>query len=129
MKEIQIRTLDDKEYELINKMKIIGLPKRVATMFLFLAKNESKSYTSKEIEIATGLRQPDVCIGRKLFNDFLEVTKIRNPNKRGGQVNCFRLNKSPYDIIDYFKKAAFHELIKKEEILKELEENIEEDYQ
>lgn len=58
MKERLIRVLDDEDLEFADIMRRLGMQREVATLITYLAR--AGEATSKEIELATGLRQPEV---------------------------------------------------------------------
>jgi predicted transcriptional regulator len=50
--------LDEKDLEFVEALRSINVPRNVATMITYLANTDE--VTSREIEIATGMRQPAV---------------------------------------------------------------------
>jgi len=90
----------------------IGLKRNVAKVLTYLAGVEEA--TSREIEIGSDLRQPEVSIAmreiRKL--DWISERDEKNPGK-GRPYRIYRLNRSLTEIIDYLEgeKARESEMI------------------
>ena len=60
MKKIKINQLDDKEEEIADALKSLGLSRPVARTLAYL--NNGDESASVELETGTGLRQPEVSI-------------------------------------------------------------------
>ena len=90
----------------------IGLKRNVAKVLTYLAGVEEA--TSREIEMGSDLRQPEVSIAmreiRKL--DWISERDEKNPGK-GRPYRIYRLNRSLPEIIDYLEgeKARESEMI------------------
>ncbi len=86
----------------------IGLKRNVAKVLTYLA--GVKEATSKEIEIGTDLRQPEVSIAmreiRKL--DWISERDEKNLGK-GRPYRIYKLNKSLQEIIDYLEQEKAKE--------------------
>jgi predicted transcriptional regulator len=103
----------------------IGLKRNVAKVLTFLACVDEA--TSREIEMGSDLRQPEVSIAmrelRKL--DWIAERDEKNPGK-GRPYRIYKLKKGLYDIIDYLetkKKAETDHVMTKISRLKELKAN------
>ena len=100
----------------------IGLKRNVAKVLTYLACVDEA--TSREIEMGSDLRQPEVSIAmrelRKL--DWIAERDEKNPGK-GRPYRIYKLKKGLYDIIDYLetnKKAETDHVMTKIGRLKEL---------
>jgi predicted transcriptional regulator len=101
----------------------IGIKRNVAKVLTYLACVDEA--TSREIELNSDLRQPEVSIAmrelRKL--DWILERDEKNPGK-GRPYRIYKLKKGLYDIIDYLeekKKKEMEEAMSKIQRLKELE--------
>lgn len=100
----------------------IGLKRNVAKVLTYLACVDEA--TSREIEMGSDLRQPEVSIAmrelRKL--DWIAERDEKNPGK-GRPYRIYKLKKGLYDIIDYLetnKKTETDQVMTKISRLKEL---------
>jgi predicted transcriptional regulator len=103
----------------------IGLKRNVAKVLTYLA--GVSEATSREIEMGSDLRQPEVSIAmreiRKL--DWISERDEKNPGK-GRPYRIYKLNKSLPEIIDYLEaeKARESEIVMKQiEKLKTIKSN------
>jgi predicted transcriptional regulator len=86
----------------------IGLKRNVAKVLAYLVAREQT--TSREIEIGTDLRQPEVSIAmRELRNlDWIVERDEKNPGK-GRPYRIYRLNESLAEIINYLEQEEAKE--------------------
>jgi predicted transcriptional regulator len=96
---------------------MVGLKRNVAKVLTYLA--GVAEATSREIEIGSDLRQPEVSIAmreiRKL--DWIVERDEKNPGK-GRPYRIYRLNKSLPEIVDYLEKEKSME---SERMMKQIE--------
>ena len=70
MKDYEVKVLDEKDQLFIETLKNLGISRNVATIVAYLMNVDEKS--SHEIEISTGLRQPEVSLAIRLMrNNFM----------------------------------------------------------
>ncbi|HUS74401.1 MAG TPA: ArsR family transcriptional regulator [Methanothrix sp.] len=95
----------------------VGLKRNVAKVLTYLA--GVAEATSREIEIGSDLRQPEVSIAmreiRKL--DWIVERDEKNPGK-GRPYRIYKLNKSLPEIVDYLEKEKSKE---SEKIMRQIE--------
>ncbi len=103
----------------------VGLKRNVAKVLTYLS--GVAEATSREIEMGSDLRQPEVSIAmreiRKL--DWIEERDEKNPGK-GRPYRIYRLNKSLPEIIDFLEKEKSEEserIMRQIEKLKSLKSN------
>lgn len=86
----------------------IGLKRNVAKVLTYLAGVEEA--TSREIEVGSDLRQPEVSIAmRELRNlDWISERDEKNPGK-GRPYRIYNLNKSLPEIIEYLEREKTRE--------------------
>ena len=67
MRESTVKILDDKDMEFVETLRSLGVPRNVATLITFLANVDEAS--SREIEMGSDLRQPEVSIAMRTLRD------------------------------------------------------------
>jgi predicted transcriptional regulator len=97
--------------EFVSMLMKIGLKRNVAKVLAYLVVVEQA--TSREIEIGTDLRQPEVSIAmRELRNlDWILERDEKNPGK-GRPYRIYKLNKSLTEIINYLEQEKAKESAK-----------------
>jgi predicted transcriptional regulator len=93
MKESAVKSFDEDDLRLIEIMEELGVSRTVARLVIYLANVNEAS--SKEIEIATGLRQPEVSIGMRTLrtNQWVKEQEIKTLGK-GRPMKLYSLNAS-----------------------------------
>ena len=67
MKDFEIKVLDEEDYVFIETLKTLGISRKVAMTMAYLMNVDEAS--SREIEISTGLRQPEVSLAMRLMHN------------------------------------------------------------
>ena len=67
MKDFEIKVLDEEDHIFIETLRDLGASRSVATMMAYLMNVDEAS--SREIEISTGLRQPEVSLAMSLMHN------------------------------------------------------------
>ena len=90
MKQTSIRVLDERDLEFIEALRNLTVPRNVATLITYLA-NASEA-TSREIEVGTNLRQPEVSISMRSLrqNKWVEEREIKAEGK-GRPMKVYKL--------------------------------------
>ena len=90
MKQTSIRVLDERDLEFIEALRNLKVPRNVATLITYLA-NASEA-TSREIEVGTNLRQPEVSISMRSLrqNKWVEEREIKAEGK-GRPMKVYKL--------------------------------------
>jgi predicted transcriptional regulator len=65
MKDSEIKELDEDDHFFIETLKTLGMSRNVATTIAYLMKVNEAS--AQEIELSTGLRQPEISLAMKLM--------------------------------------------------------------
>lgn len=117
MRKIPVPTLNVEREEFASILMKIGLKRNVAKVLTYLAGVEEA--TSREIEMGSDLRQPEVSIAmreiRKL--DWISERDEKNPGK-GRPYRIYKLNRSLPEIVDYLETEKARE---SEQIMKQIE--------
>ena len=108
MKESMVKTFDDRDREFAETLQKLGAQQNVAAMITYLM-NVDKA-TSREIEIGTDLRQPEVSICAKTlrYNGWLEENDIKKGGK-GRPLRVYKLKVSIDKIIEHFEKERIQD--------------------
>jgi predicted transcriptional regulator len=109
MKASMVKTLDDRDREFAMTLQKLGVQQNVAAMITYLM-NVDKA-TSREIEIGTDLRQPEVSICAKIlrYDGWLEESDIKNGGGKGRPLRVYKLKVSIDEIIKHFEEERIQE--------------------
>jgi predicted transcriptional regulator len=106
MKDYEVKVLDEDDHIFIETLRNLGMPRNAATMMAYLMNVEEAS--SREIEVSTGLRQPEVSLALKLMHkqSWISVRSERKPGK-GRPVKIFSLMTSVDEIISFYEDKVY----------------------
>jgi predicted transcriptional regulator len=113
--------LDDKDQEFIDTLRSLNVPKNVAAVITYLANvNEA---TSREIEMGTNLRQPEVSIAMRSMhqNDWVDEREVKGEGK-GRPMKVYKLAVSIDKIIQHYEEEMNREAAKTMQAIKRLKE-------
>jgi len=108
IKEDAVKVLDEKDLEFIDALRSLKVPRNVATLIIYLANvNEA---TSKDIEVGTNLRQPEVSIGMRPLrqNNWIEQRNIKTDGKGRPRI-LYRLNVPIEKIVQHYEEERNRE--------------------
>ena len=108
MKNYEVKVLDEDDHIFIETLKNLGMSRNVATMMAYLMNVNEAS--SQDIEISTGLRQPEVSLALKLMHDksWISVRSAKKPGK-GRPVKIYSLVAPVDEIINYYEDKIYKE--------------------
>jgi predicted transcriptional regulator len=123
MRESTVRILDDKDMEFVETLRTLDVPRNVATLITFLANVEEAS--SREIEMGSDLRQPEVSIAMRTLRDnqWIEEKEIKREGK-GRPMKVYSLRASIDGIIKHFEEEKLHESAQAMESIQRLKQLI-----
>lgn len=103
MRQFSVKVLDDDDREFVEVLRGLGIPRNVASMITYLANVEEA--TSREIEIGSNLRQPEVSIAMRSLrnNGWVEEREVKKDGK-GRPMKVYRLIISLEEIIKHFEE-------------------------
>jgi predicted transcriptional regulator len=106
MKDYEVKVLDEDDHIFIEMLRNLGMPRNTATMMAYLMNVDEAS--SREIEVSTGLRQPEVSLALKLMHkqSWISVRSERKPGK-GRPVKIFSLMSSADEIISFYEDKVY----------------------
>ena len=102
MKDFEIKVLDEEDYVFIETLKTLGISRKVAiTMAYLMNVNEA---SAQEIEISTGLRQPEVSLAMRLMSkqSWVSVRSEKQTGK-GRPINIYSLVAPVDEILSYYE--------------------------
>ena len=102
MKDYEVKVLDENDYIFIETLRELGASRTEATMMAYLMNVDETS--SREIEISTGLRQPEVSLVMRLMHNQSWVS-VRSQKKsgKGRPVKIYSLAAPVDEIISYYE--------------------------
>lgn len=123
MRESTVKVLDDKDMEFVETLRSLGVPRNVATLITFLA-NVSEA-SSREIEMGSDLRQPEVSIAMRTLRDngWIDEREVKREGK-GRPMKVYSLKATIDEIIKYFEEEKLHESAQAMESIQRLKELI-----
>ncbi len=102
IKQSTIKILDDKDLEFIEVLRSLNVPKGVATLITYLASVDEA--TSRDIEMGTGLRQPEVSIMmRTLHKNNWVIERDIKAEGKGRPKKVYKLSVPLGEIIEYYE--------------------------
>ena len=123
MKESTVKILDDKDMEFVETLRSLDVPRNVATLITFLANVDEAS--SREIEMGSDLRQPEVSIAMRTLreNNWIEEKEIKREGK-GRPMKVYALRATINDIRKHFEEEKLHESAQAMESIQRLKQLI-----
>jgi predicted transcriptional regulator len=99
---------DDKNMEFIEALRSLKVPRNVAVLITYLS-NVSEA-NSREIEMGTNLRQPEVSIGMRTLrqNNWVTEREVKADGK-GRPMKVYKLSVPIDKIIEYYEKEKNRE--------------------
>ena len=108
MKNYEVKVLDENDHIFIETLKNLGMSRNVATMMAYLMNVDEAS--SREIEMSTGLRQPEVSLAMRLLcnQSWVSVHSEKKPGK-GRPIKIYSLAAPVDEIISYYEDKIYKE--------------------
>jgi predicted transcriptional regulator len=108
MKDHEIKVLDEDDHIFVKTLNNIGMSKKVATTMAYLMNVDEAS--AQEIEISTGLRQPEVSIAISVMHKKSWVS-VRSEKKagKGRPMKIYSLVAPVDEIISYYEDRIYKE--------------------
>ncbi|MCK9441245.1 MAG: ArsR family transcriptional regulator [Methanothrix sp.] len=115
------KVADRKDLEFMQGLEILGMKRTVACVITFLKDQNERS--SKDIETATGLRQPEVSIAMQTLRERNWLTEHEIKSERKGRpLKIYALRATIDEIINYCEAEKIRELAQTSEAIQRLRE-------
>ena len=121
IKQSAVNVLDEKDLEIIETLRSLKVPKNVATLITYLANiNEANSW---EIEIATGMRQPEASTAMRTLrqNNWATEREVQTERK-GLPMRIYKLSTSIEKIIKHYEDEKNSESARTMQAVKRLKD-------
>ncbi len=108
MKESFVMRFDEKDIEVVETLKSLGVPRKVSNMLAYLASGTEA--TSREIERGSDLRQPEVSIALRTLrkNNWVEE-RICKSDGTGRPMKVYKLCTPIEEILHYYEQEKLSE--------------------
>ncbi len=108
MKNSEVKVLDEDDLIFIETLKTLGMSRNVATTMAYLMNVGEAS--SQEIEISTGLRQPEISLAIRLMHNQSWVS-VRSEKRlgKGRPTQIYALSAPVDEIISYYEDKIYKE--------------------
>ena len=106
MKDYEFKVLDENDHIFIETLRNLGMARNTATMMAYPMNVDEAS--SQEIEISTGLRQPEVSLAIRLMSNqsWVSVRYEKKPGK-GRPMKIHSLMAPVDEIISYYEEEIY----------------------
>ena len=121
IKNVTIKVADEKDLEFAQGLERLGMNRNVASLITYL--KAVKEGSSREIEMATDLRQPEVSIATQTLREKGWITE-RNVKleSKGRPMKFYALRSTIDEIIDYYETEKSRESARTSEAIQKLKE-------
>ncbi len=121
IRDVTIKVADKKDLEFMLGLETLGMKRTVACVITFLKDLEERS--SRDIEVATGLRQPEVSIAMQTLREkgWLTEHEIKSSGK-GRPLKIYALRATIDEIINYCEAEKNRESVRTMESIQRLKE-------
>jgi predicted transcriptional regulator len=121
IRDVTIKVADQKDLEFVQGLQSLGINRNVARVITYL-KNANEGST-KDIEVATGLRQSEVSIAMQTLRErnWLTEHEIKS-NGKGRPSKIYALRATINEIINYYEKEKTQEAARTSEAIQRLKE-------
>jgi predicted transcriptional regulator len=108
MKESFVMRFDEKDIEVVETLKSLGVPRKVSNMIAYLAAGNEA--TSREIERGSDLRQPEVSIALRTLrkNNWVEE-RMSKSDGTGRPMKVYRLKAPIEEILAFYEQEKLKE--------------------
>jgi predicted transcriptional regulator len=121
IRNVIIKVADEKDLEFVQGLESLGMNKNVAGLITYL--KEVKEGSSRDIETATGLRQPEVSIAMRTMrqNNWIEERDVKVGGK-GRPMKIYKLGVPIEEIIKHCEEMKNSESAQAMESIQKLRE-------
>ena len=121
IRNVTIKVADENDLEFVQGLESLGMKRTVACVITFL--KDQKERSSGDIEVATGLNQPEVSISMQILRekDWITEHEIKSEGK-GRPLKIYALRATIDEIINYCEAEKSRELARTTEAIQKLKE-------
>ena len=104
IRDVTIKIADETDLEFVQGLKSLGMNRNVAGLITYL--KEVKEGSSRDIETATGLRQPEVSIAMRTLrqNNWVTERDVKTEGK-GRPMKIYKLSVHIEEIIKHYEEV------------------------
>ena len=113
--------LDEKDLEFVDALRNLRVPRSVGTLITFLANADEA--TSREIEMGTGMRQPEVSIAMRALrnHNWIAERDVKTEGK-GRPMKVYKLTVPMENIIQHYEEVENSESARTMQAIQRLKE-------
>ena len=113
--------LDEKDQEFIDALRSLNVPRNVAGLITYLA--NTNDVTSRQIEMGTNLRQPEVSIAMRTLrqNNWVNERDVKAEGK-GRPMKVYKLRVTIQEIIQHYEAEKNNEAAETRRAIQRLKE-------
>jgi predicted transcriptional regulator len=121
IRQSTIKVLDERDLEFIETLRSLDVPRNVATLITFLA--NANEATSRQIEVGTNMRQPEVSIGIRTLrqNKWIEEHEIKTEGK-GRPMKVYKLGVPIEKVVQHYEEERKNEAARSMQAIQRLKE-------
>jgi predicted transcriptional regulator len=121
IKQSVVKELDEKDLEFVGILRSLNVSRKVATLITYLSNVDEA--TSREIEMETNLRQPEVSTGMRTLreNNWIEERDIKSKEK-GRPIKVYKLNVPIGEIIKHYEEQKNSEAARSMQAIQRLKD-------
>jgi predicted transcriptional regulator len=121
IKQSTVKVLDEKDLEFVEALRNLRVPRNVATLITFLASADEA--TSREIEVGTSMRQPEVSIAMRTLrnNNWINEREVKAEGK-GRPMKIYKLTVPIDEIIRHYEEVENSESARNMQAIQRLKE-------
>ena len=121
IKHSVVKMLDEKDLEFVDALRSLNVPRNVAALITYLA--NTNEATSREIEMGTNLRQPEVSIGMRTLrqNNWVEEHDVKLDGK-GRPMKIYKLSVPIEKIIKHYEEQKNSEAARSMQAIQRLKD-------
>jgi len=121
MRDVTINVADEKDFEFVQGLESLGMNRNVARLITYL--KDVKEGSPRDIETATGMRQPEVSIAMRTLRemDWVAEHEIKSDGK-GRPMKIYALRSTIDEIIGYYEAKKSQDAAQTIEAIQRLKE-------
>ena len=123
IREAIFKVVDEKDLEFVNGLQNLGVNRNVAMLIAFL--NCVESVTTRDIEMATDLRQPEVSTAMRTLREMGWISErddVRSPGVGGRPMKIYTLRATIEEIVKHYEAEKTQESVQTIQAIQRLKE-------